>query len=56
MIEEFSLDTILTFGKHEGAMIEDLIEDDPDYVAWMSDQEFNFDEKAIKLMEDKKII
>lgn len=51
-----TLDTILDFGKYEGEQIEDIIEDDPNYITWMYEHNFEFDDEAIKKLEEKKII
>lgn len=56
MDEELHLETILTFGKHQGSSVEDLIYDKPDYMTWMVDNEFRFSDEAVKLMEDRKVI
>jgi hypothetical protein len=30
----YGMDDVLRFGKHRGAQIEDVIEDDPEWLAW----------------------
>lgn len=51
------LSSTMPFGKHIGTQIEDLIHDEPGYVAWLYEKEaIDFDEGVIKLMEEKKII
>lgn len=42
-MRHFDLDTQLTFGKHTGWTIEDVIQLDPEYVDWMK-REFKDDE------------
>lgn len=46
-------DDTLTFGKHEGEKLEDVIVDDPTYVAWCCDEidGFELDEEAAQLLE-----
>jgi len=57
MAKEFYLDSIMPFGKHTGEMIEDLLSDDPDYLAWMYEQDnISFDLEVIRRMEDEKVI
>ena len=31
------LDTCLEFGKYQGETVEDIIEDDPEYIEWLID-------------------
>lgn len=50
------LDSIFTFGKHIGQQLEDVIEDDPSYIAWLANDEFEFDEEVLELLTKKKII
>jgi len=51
------LDDVLDFGKHKGCQIEDLIDDDPSYLAWLYDQDENvFDSEVIQILEKRKII
>ncbi len=53
-----TLESILTFGKHSGKQVEDVLEDHPDYIQWMLDNEvrefdeetmFKFSEKGLKI-------
>ena len=47
----------MPFGKHKGDEIEDLIYDNPSYLAWCVNEEvIEFDDEVIKQLEDKKII
>jgi len=47
----------MPFGKHKGEEIEDLIYDQPGYLAWCVNEEVViFDSEVIKQLEDKKII
>ena len=53
----YQLNTIMSFGKHMGMMIEDLIEDFPDYIQWLYDKNIvTFGLEVTKKLEDKKII
>lgn len=57
MTIKLMLDDVLSFGKHKGEMIEDLIDDNPSYLAWLFEKdEEMFDESVIKKLEDRKII
>lgn len=52
-----SLDDILKFGKHKGEQVEDLIYDEPSYMAWLYQEEVaEFEPETIKLMEERKVI
>ena len=45
------------FGKHKGEMLEDVIEDDPSYIAWLCENEVTeFDIAVIRHLEAEKII
>lgn len=47
----------MPFGKHKGEEIEDLIYDQPNYLAWCVNEEIvTFDGEVTKQLEDKKII
>lgn len=50
------LDDIFTFGKHNQEQLADVIEDDPDYVAWLAGEDFDFDEEVLELLTKKRII
>jgi len=51
-----ALDDIFTFGKHRGEQLEDVIEDDPDYIEWLvQDRIVEFDEEALELISKKGI-
>lgn len=42
-----TLESILTFGKHKGEQVEDLIEDNPSYIRWlMENTDMIFDEEV----------
>jgi len=56
-INMYGLDSFILFGKYDGMQIEDIIEDDPSYIAWMYEQDnFGFNEDVLKVLEEKKII
>ncbi len=47
----------MPFGKHKGEQIEDLIYDEPNYMAWLYNEEVvEFDIYVIQELEEKKII
>lgn len=53
----FFLNTIMPFGSHQGEMIEDMLDDEPDYLAWLYQcDNIEFDLEVIREMEDRKII
>lgn len=55
--EPLTLDTILSFGKHKGMQVEDVIEDHPSYIQWMLREDVRqFDEETLQLLEKKGII
>ncbi len=57
MDTEFSLDSILSFGKYKGYQIEDVIEDDPKYISWLIENtQHTFDEEAMQLLQKRGII
>jgi len=51
--KKFSLSDKLTFGKHKGCTIEEIIEDDPGYLEWAIDEIewFELDEVAARKLE-----
>lgn len=49
-----NLESILTFGKHKGEQIEDLIEDNPGYVRWlMENTDIVFDNEVYEKLGSK---
>ena len=56
-MKEYGLDDIFDFGKHEGEQVEDLLEDDPQYLVWLWDEGVvDLDEAVLKKLEAKKLI
>lgn len=52
-----TLEDLMPFGKHKGEQVEDLIDDDPSYLAWLYENDkCEFDADVIRLMEANKII
>jgi len=50
------LDDLFKFGKHEGKQLEDVIEDDPDYVEWLATMNVvSFDCEALELISKRGI-
>lgn len=44
------------FGKHKGHQLEDVIEDDPDYIEWcVKNEVVDFDEETLELISKKGI-
>lgn len=55
---KMGLEDLFEFGhnSHQGDQLEDVIEDDPSYIAWCIDQDVvEFDEEAMKLIHERKI-
>lgn len=51
------LSDTMPFGKYKGEQIEDLIYDEPNYIAWLYNEEVvEFDIYVIQELEEKKII
>lgn len=36
--QELSLSSVMTFGKYRGLTVEEVIEEDPDYIEWAMDE------------------
>ena len=55
--KELRLSDVMPFGKYNGEQIEDLIYDQPGYMAWCFNEDVvDFDEEVVKQLEEKKII
>jgi len=51
-----TLEETFKFGKHKGRQVEDVIEDDPDYIEWcVQESVVDFDEEASELISKKGI-
>lgn len=50
------LNSIISFGKYKDEELEDVLEDDPQYLVWMYSNGFELDVEVIRKMEDKKLI
>lgn len=44
----YELSTIVTFGKHKGKSVQSVIDNDPTYIYWMFDKQFNLSSEVIK--------
>jgi hypothetical protein len=54
---DLGMDTVLNFGAHKGQQVEDLIDDAPDYIAWLVENEIRtFDEEAMQAFQKAGII
>lgn len=54
---ELGLDSILSFGKYKGHQLEDVIEDDPNYIKWLiNNTDYSCDEETMQLLAKKRII
>ncbi len=52
-----SLDECLEFGKHQSSSLEDVMNDDPDYVFWLLENEVvSLDEESLREAEKLKIL
>ncbi len=57
MKRTMSLTSVFHFGKNKGQQVEDLIYDDPNYLAWCVNEEVvEFDEEVTRQLEERKII
>lgn len=55
--DEMEFDSIFTFGKHEGEMLENVIEDDPSYMEWLVENDVvSLSITVMDRLADKKII
>ncbi len=56
MTRTLKLDTDMPFGKHKGKQVEDLVEDEPDYMRWMAENSDNveFDEEVLEALEKRE--
>jgi hypothetical protein len=51
-----TLETLFKFGKHKGNQVEDVINDDPEYIAWLVEEDIvEFDEETLELISKKGI-
>lgn len=52
-MKPFKLNDKITFGKHKGLTIKEIIEDDPSYLEWALDEVdgFELDDAAIAALE-----
>jgi len=50
------LESIFTFGKHKNQQVADVIEDDPDYIRWVVENNvIEFDEETLELISKRRI-
>lgn len=55
--ESMGLEDEFKFGKHKGHQLEDVIEDDPDYIRWCVENDIvDFDNEAQELIEKRRIV
>lgn len=46
------LEDIFNFGKHKGHQVEDVIEDDLEYIVWLvEERDFHFDDEVLEKIE-----
>jgi len=54
--DKMGLEDLFSFGKHTGQQLEDVIHDDPDYVAWLiMEDAVGFDEETLELISRRGI-
>ena len=52
-----TLESIFKFGKNKGKQVEDLLDDDPDYLTWCAENEVvEFDEECLEVMGRRGLI
>ncbi len=55
--DEMELDSIFTFGKYKGEMLEDVIKDNPSYMEWLVENDVvPLSLEVMKLLSERKII
>ena len=48
------LDSEFRFGQHKGEQLEDVVEDDPEYVRWLAEEkDFYFDDEVYEALEKR---
>lgn len=56
MTPYLTLEDNFPFGKHKGQQVEDVIEDDPGYIAWVVENDvMTFDDETYELITKKGI-
>jgi len=56
MTSEMNLESVFSFGKHKGSQLEDVIEDDPNYIEWMvMEGVVGFDEETLEAISKRGI-
>jgi len=49
------LESMMPFGKHKGFQVEDLVEDEPGYVRWLSENtSVDFDDEVFEALEKRE--
>lgn len=57
MSRSMGLDDAFGFGKYKGEQVEDVIEDDPRYIAWCVENDIvEFDEEVMELITKRRIV
>ena len=55
--DEMEFNSLFTFGKHEDELLEDVIDNDPDYIEWLvEDDVVPFVPEVMDYLTNKKII
>ena len=51
------LDDVFRFGKYTGLKLDDIIEQDPQYIAWICENELiDFSEEVLELITERGIV
>jgi hypothetical protein len=59
--EQFSAEItwgyVFTFGKHDGETIEEILEDDPSYIIWLSENTYHIiNEEILRIAEENNFL
>jgi len=46
--KELTLECLMPFGKYKGQQVEDLLEDDPQYIHYLAEDGLSFDEEVLE--------
>ena len=55
--DELYFDSVFTFGKYKGDKVEDVIDNDPSYMAWMVENDVaSLSSEVVESLAERKII
>jgi len=56
-MSEIGLQDTFKFGKHKGEQVEDVMQDDPGYIAWTAENDVvDYDEEAMEMISKLRIV